>query len=218
MSKREYSLPKWPGSPWDYVTLAKHRDKLLGSDRDCYPYLFLKAVQQYTDKKFVFQSEIFEGLQKWREYAKRHPESAPSCRRAISPSTDEHQSIEDFKELLLAGAFYDQKEILQTLLETATLIKPPETDMHAVRAVITAFANLWRAGPCPNKKEVKMAAIEILKEAGSLIPRRREWPRIFRKAGLKGLHTATRRLKPDESCEGHMIYVENLDDLFRKSK
>jgi hypothetical protein len=196
------SEDKHPLFPWDLVSLAKHEYKLLGDNQGFYPYPFLQAVEQYVDKKFVFQLTIWEGLQKWREYVERHPEAAPSC-RAPSSSTDERDSVEFFKNLILAAAFCGDEKFLQTLRETAAMNKAPDTNMHGVRAAITAFANLFRSKKrYPTKKEVKAEAIKILTQTGSLIPGPREWPRIFQKAGLAGLHNATKRLKPAELFDG----------------
>ena len=195
MNDREYPLPEWWGLPWDRVTLMRHQRTAVRGRHSDYPPGFLEAVEQYADEKFVCRSEIFEGLRKWREYAERNPESAPSY-ATRPPSTDDREIVDYFKELILAAVFYGRKEILQTLFDTATLTKPPEPDMRGARAVIAAFCELFKGigkDDWPLKKEVRERAIEILKAAGSLIPGRREWPRIFRKAGLSELRNAKRR-------------------------
>jgi hypothetical protein len=157
----------------------------------------LQAVKRYTDEKFVLRSEIWGLLQKWRQYAKRNPESTPWFELSRPhPLCDDRVFVTYFKELILASVFHGQKEILQMLLDVVT--KPPDyPDMHNVRAVITAFADLFKGGnedDWPLKKRVRERAIEILKKAGSSIPKTSsEWARIFRKAGLSELRNAKRR-------------------------
>jgi hypothetical protein len=190
---------------WFWVALRRYRrDVIRGKDCD-YPPGFLKAVGKYADKKFIFRSEIWKELQRWKQYAKHHPGFVPEGylpSRAVPAEFSEREDIENFKNLILFAAFYGQKEILQILLETATLSKAPEPDVYSVRAVIKAFASLFRGARTdncendwPKKKEVRQMAEEILKEAGRPIPGTREWPRIFRKAGLSGLRSKPRQSK-----------------------
>jgi hypothetical protein len=179
------------------VSRGKHCD---------YPPGFLKAVEKYADKKFIFRSEIWDGLRRWKQYAKHDPELVPE-EHLLSPARVgkfffEREDIENFKNLILFAAFYAQKEILQILLEAATLPKVPEPDMNGVRAVIAAFGELFTGAiseDCskdwPTKKEVRRKAEEILKKAVLPIPGAREWPRIFRKAGLRELRRASRESK-----------------------
>jgi hypothetical protein len=205
VNDREYSLPDWRPVPADRVTFMRYWLSVLGIKEDKnsgfnyapgdYPPGFFEAVRQYTDMKVVFRSEMFEGLRKWRECAKRDPKVVPPC-RVMPPSTDDRDAVEYFKDLILYALFYGQKDILQALLDVLT--EPPdEPDMHSVRAVIAAFRDLFKGGSeddWPLKKQVRERAIEILKEADSPIPKSSsEWARIFRKAALSELRNATRR-------------------------
>jgi hypothetical protein len=195
VSKREYHVPESPGLPWDDEVLSRYRRTLVGDKHSDYPPGFMEAVERYTDKEFVFRSEIFGGLRKWREHVERNPEDGLLC-RIRPPTSDDYASTKFFKNLVLVAVFYGNKEILQALFDTVTLTKPPEPDMRGARAVIAAFCELFKGigkDDWPLKKEVRERAIEILKAAGSLIPGRREWPRIFRKAGLSELRNAKRR-------------------------
>jgi hypothetical protein len=163
-----------------------------------YPREFLQAIDRYTDAKFVFRSEIWQELQRWRQYAKRNPETTPWFKMTNThPSCDDRVFIADFKELILAAVFRKEEDILRALVDTVRLAQAPEPDMHGVRAAMIAFRDLCKGGVDENnwplKKEVRERAIEILKENGSLVPGRREWPRIFKKAGLSKLRNATRR-------------------------
>ena len=165
----------------------------------------MDAVVECADMKFVFRSEVWKSLRKWREYVERNPESAPRCKTEPS-STDDRETIEYFKEQILCSVFYGQEDILRALLETVTLPKAPEPDpdMDTVRAVMTAFFELYKGGGkdhWPNKTQVREAATVILNQAGLRVPKnepehKRNWPRIFRKAGLRNLPPAPKKSKP----------------------
>jgi hypothetical protein len=204
MNKREYPLPRRVGFPWDRWTLNRYQESLIVGKKSDYPPEYLKAVKRDTKPKIVFRLEIWELLQKCREYVKRNPQFEPFLQptppyELTPPSTDEGEFVEWLKELILAAAIYGEKDILQPLSEVATLTKSPEPDMHAVRAVKRAFADLFKGGgedDWPLKKEVRERAIEILKKAGKPIPKTSsEWARIFRKAGLATLRQARRKSK-----------------------
>jgi hypothetical protein len=185
---------------WFAATLTRYRQTVIKGKESNYPPEYLKAVEEYTNTKFLFRSELWEGLQKWREHVERNPEPPPWY-RLINWSTEDRENAEWFQNLLLYAAFFGEKEIIQTLLETVTLTQPPDPDMHAVRAAITAFGNLFKGGgedDWPLKKEVREAATEILTKASSPIPQTSpEWARVFRKAGLSKLRTARRQSKID---------------------
>ena len=209
MNEHERALLDWRSGSADHVVFMRYWLSVLGIKENkksdfnyapgSYPAGFFAAVQQYTDMKVVFQSEIFEGLRKWREYAKRDPEVAPPC-RIMPPSTDDRDAVEYFKDLILYAVFHGQKDILQALLDTVTLTKPPvDPDMHGVLALRRAFNDLFKGGSeddWPLKKEARERATEILKKAGLPIPKTSsEWARLFRKAGLSELRNATRKSK-----------------------
>jgi hypothetical protein len=182
----------WPGA-----TLTRYRQDVIAGKESDYPPEFLKAVEQYADTKFLFRSELWEGLQKWREHVERNPESAPWY-RMIDWSSEDRETGEYFQNLILHAVFFGHQEVLQPLLETAMQHAAPEPDMHGVRAAIQAFSELFEGGDehdRPTKGEVRDAAAEILTNAGLPIPGRREWPRIFKKAGLSNLRAAPRRSK-----------------------
>jgi hypothetical protein len=170
-----------------------------------YPPEYLEAVERYTKPKIVFQSELWGLLRTWRAYVERNLQFEPTLQPTPPyewdpPSTDDREIVEFFKDLILAAVFYGQTEILQALHEVATLTRAPDPDLGTVRATITAFAVLFKGGDhndWPNKKQVRERAIEILKQAGSPTPGEREWPRIFKKAGLSKLSTAPRRSKSE---------------------
>jgi hypothetical protein len=165
-----------------------------------YPREFLQAVKRYTDTKFVFRTEIWQELQRWRQYAKQNPEFAPWFRITNThPSCDDRVFIADFKELILAAVFYKEDEILRALIDTVRLAQSPEPDMHGVRVVMIAFRDLCKGddeNDWPLKKEVRKRAVEIFEQAGLRIPKTSsEWARLFKKAGLSKLRNATRRSK-----------------------
>jgi hypothetical protein len=62
--------------------------------------------------------------------------------------------------------------------------------MHGIRAAIVAFEQLLSDEELqskdnwPTKQEVRKRAEEILREAGRALPGERQWPRIFKEAGL----------------------------------
>ena len=184
------------------VSLLRYQYSVVKGNRSLYPLEFLEAVKKYADKRFVFRAELFEPLQKWREYAERNPESVPRF-DFLGLLSGDYDNIEQFKNLILYAVFHGDKEFLKTLLETLPLTHSPEPDMHSVRAVIAAFCDLFKGGSkydWPLKKQVRERAIEILKEAASPIPHTQpEWARIFRKAGLKDLPNAKRRSKHAKS-------------------
>jgi hypothetical protein len=165
-------------------------------NRSDYPQEFLQAVNLYTDAKFVFRSEIWQLLRTWREYAKRNPTSAPGFWSPPSPG-DDSVSILHLQQLIMAAVFYGQEDILRALSETAGLTQAPDSDIDSVRAVITAFSDLFKGGgkdDWPRKNEVKQAAVDILKAAGLSVPSsRRQWTRIFNDAGLSELQSGKRR-------------------------
>jgi hypothetical protein len=165
-----------------------------------YPLDFLKAVQQYADTEFIFSSRMWESLQKWRDHAEHNPDSRPPRPVWGDYERDER---EHFKNLILSAVFYGDEKFLQRLSKMATRTKAPDPDMIAVRAVITAFSDLFKGGgedDWPLKKSVRERAIEILKEAGSPVPRTSsEWARVFRKAGLSKLPHATRKSKAERA-------------------
>ena len=194
----------WEYSPWSWfhAALTKYRSDVIVDEAEAdYPPEFLKAVGKYADKKFIFQAELVTALQKWKQYIKAHPELLPNvpCVRLLP---DERKEALDFQNLVLGAVFRGDREFLQLLLEVSTLSAAPEPDMHGVRAVIAAFSDLFRGATYgegwsyseewPTKKEVRQAAEVILKKAGLPVPGDREWPRIFRKAGLTKLRSGTR--------------------------
>jgi hypothetical protein len=157
----------------------------------------LEAIEKYTEKEFVFQSEIWGWLRTWREYVERNLQFEPIFMGSppyeqTPPSTDEGDIVEYLKNLILCAVFYGQKEILQAVVETAMLTKPPEPYINTVRAVIIAFSNLFTGAEngYPTKKEVRAAATDILNKARLSAPLDREWPKIFKKAGLSKLPQA----------------------------
>jgi hypothetical protein len=193
----KYPLSKGLGSPWARLSLLRHQLTSVGDNCFGCPREYLQAVKRYTDDKFVFRSEIWGLLQKWREYAKSNPESTPWFEMiAPHPLCDDRAFVAYFKQLILAVVFYGEKEIVQALLDVLTQ-PPDDPDMHSVRAVIAAFRDLFKGGSeddWPLKKQVRERAIEILKQARSPIPKTSsEWARIFRKAGLSTLRNAKRR-------------------------
>jgi hypothetical protein len=165
---------------------------------------FLTAAGKPADKKFVFRSEIFKRLQKWREHAKRNPKSVPRI-NFLGLLGGDYDNVESFKDHILRAVFYGDKEFLQTLLDTVALTKPPpEPDMSSERAVIAAFCKLYKGRPrskfwlrdeWPNKTELKEAMFEILKKTGLPRPSERQLKRHIKNAGLQGLRPARRKSK-----------------------
>ena len=192
-------LQDFPGSLWVRGILMRYQMAAVEGNFSDYPQEFLQAVERYTDAKFVFRSEIWRELRRWRQYAKRNPESAPWFLSPPSPLCDDSVFVVHFKELIIAAVFYGQEDILRALFETARLAQAPDPDIEPVRAVITAFRQLFKGGgkdDWPRKKEVKQTAIDILRNAGLPIPSsRRQWTRIFENAGLSKLRSGKRQPK-----------------------
>jgi hypothetical protein len=196
VSDDEYLLPD-PSGFWDLLTVRIIKDVGKKPKFPHYPPGFLKASEQYRDLKRLFRSEHWESLRTWREYAKRNPESAPTD-LLLPSSHDDRENIEYFKDLILAAVFYGEKDVLQAVFDIVTLPKPPDPDMHGIRAAIAAFEDLFKGDSeddWPDKKEVRELATDILKKAGKPIPVHRQWPRIFDKSGLKALRTSKRKSK-----------------------
>jgi hypothetical protein len=169
-----------------------------------YPQGFLQAVNRYTKDEFVFRSEIWELLQKWRQYVKRDPESTPWVLLSPPPPyADDREFVAYFKELILAAVFHGQEDILRALSETVRLAQAPEpapdSDIESVRAVMKAFRELYKGGGeahWPLKPEVRAAATDILKTAALPVPSsKRQWSRIFEKAGLAKLRQSRPKSK-----------------------
>jgi hypothetical protein len=169
-----------------------------------YPPEYLEAVARYTKPNSVFRSEIWSWLRTWRAYVERNPKFEPILQPTPPyewdpPSTDDRETVEFFKDLILAAVFYGQEDIVRALSDTVRLTRSPDPDMHATRAVMTAFADLFKGGDeddRPTKKEVRERAIELLKKARSPVPETSpEWARAFKKAGLSTLRTAPRKSK-----------------------
>lgn len=195
-----------PIDSWFWVAVTKYLSKLITDEDSDYPPEFLKAMEKYADKKFIFQTEFWTGLQKWKEYIKAHPEFLPDV-PALRFWPDERKEAEDFQNLILGAVFNADKdnadkELLQLLVEIATLSSAPQPDMNGVRAAIAAFCNLFKgahsddpSNDWPLKGEIRKEAEAILKNDGLPIPGDREWPRIFRKAGLSMLRSGVRQPK-----------------------
>ena len=62
MNADEYTLFPFDGVTRHWLSAVGDKKPISG-----YPPEFFAAVCRYADRKFVFQSEIFEGLRKWRE-------------------------------------------------------------------------------------------------------------------------------------------------------
>jgi hypothetical protein len=167
---------------------------------DC-PREYLQAVERYTNDKLVFKSEIWQHLQKWRRYEKHNPESTPwFVPSPPPPLCDDRAFVAYFKDLILAAVFYGDENIVRALSDTVRLSQDPlDPEMHAARALMIAFSDLFKGGgedDWPLKKQVRERAIKILDKARSPIPKTQpEWARAFKKAGLSKLRSATRTSK-----------------------
>jgi hypothetical protein len=172
-----------PDSDWprpDFPDVARHGD---------WPEGYWASKDKYWDWDFFSRMELWKELQNWRALAKIKPELKPH-RTGLILSSTELGAVKNFQQEILGAVFDGDKPALGRLCEMACQEKAPELDMDSVRAVHTAFKEFFSGGSWhdwPYKNEVRQRAGEILKAAEKPIPKKREWTRIFKKAGLSKL-------------------------------
>jgi hypothetical protein len=170
-----------------------------------YPPGYLEACQKYPSDSAHppagSVTEIWDKLKTWRGYEKGLPElkmllagNPDLYKRALEVAA---QHVEDFKARILKAVIEPDCAYLENLLKAKKLDRPPELEMHGIRAAIEAFEQLFldeslkSKDDWPTKQEVRRQAEEILRKAGRALPGERQWPRIFRNAGLWDLPSVT---------------------------
>jgi hypothetical protein len=175
-------------------------------DKSEYPPGYLEADEKYNSDDYDPAPdsvvEIWEKLDAWHDYEKGYPKVL----ERLNPDSvfyqkllkEGAQRIEEFKARLAKAAFDGDRVYFENLLKAIDCgDRRPEPDMNGIRAAIKAFENLFSYSlsrskdDWPTKQEVRKRAEEILREAGRPIPGERQWPRIFRQAGLASLPSVT---------------------------
>jgi hypothetical protein len=107
------------------------------------------------------------------------------------------EQTEEFKARILKAVLDADLAYLKNLIKAADPHERPQSQIHGIVAAILAFnelfihKNLESKDDWPTKQEVRRRAEEILREAGRVVPGERQWPRIFRNAGLWALESVT---------------------------
>jgi hypothetical protein len=187
----ERPWPDYPILSWFRLALMKYRSEVIGGEDSDYPPQFLKAVEEYADKKkkYIFKAELWTAHQKWKDYIKAHPEFLPASQPVVEllrglwpPWPNKRKEAEDFQNLVLNALFSGDRELLQLLIEVATSKDAPKSGMDGIGAVIAAFHECCPCTPSeadpededpsddwptwPTKKELHAATNDILIEAG----------------------------------------------------
>jgi hypothetical protein len=153
-----------------------------------WPTGYWASRKKYEDIEFWYRMRIWKQLKNWRELAKKYPELKPEL--LLRSSSDERDAVKVFQNEILKAVFEADKDLLAQLIAAATSAEEPELDMHGVRAAHAAFRELFTGKTWkdwPTKGQVRRRAEEILKARGQIIPQKRAWTTIFRKAGLRFL-------------------------------
>lgn len=167
-----------------------------------WPTAYLEACQKYH--RFIYETPeksvegIWSDLAVWRAYKRDEPNLGEEYDSPIWVSFRE--SIAKTQARILKAVHDGDELYLKNLLKSAVTHKhkPPIPEINGIRSAILAFYFLYRHkllsdpnAEWPTKQEVRRSAEQILKKAGQDLPSDRHWPRIFNKAGLWKLESAT---------------------------
>ena len=166
-----------------------------------YPPGYLEAYEKYLSATPPPGSvaEIWDELRYWRSYENGLPELKPFSNPEGHKQALEifAKRVEDFKARILKAVIEPDCAYLENLLKAKKLDRRPQLEMHGIRAAMEAFEELFvdedleSKDDWPTKQEVRNRAKEILRKAGRALPGERQWPRIFRNAGLWDLPSVT---------------------------
>lgn len=167
-----------------------------------WPTAYLEARQKYhmtiADSAPDSLEGIWENLAEWRAYKRDEPHLGDKYDSPVWVLFRE--SIAKTQARILKAVHDGDPLYLKNLLKAATIGKgrPPYPQVDGIRSAIFAFGQLYRHellsdpnAEWPTKQEVRQCAQQILKKAGQPLPSERHWPRIFNKAGLSQLLSAT---------------------------
>jgi hypothetical protein len=161
---------------------------------------FEKACEKYHEELSDDSLEsIWEVLGIWRDFEK----GSPRLKAAIKPSAFpavrkiQKEEIAEFKTRILKAVHDCDKTYLGNLRKALNSPTHPKPEVTGPRAAIKAFDDLFfgkllvSRDDWPTKQEVRRRAEEILTQGGRSLPGERQWPRIFKQAGLSELLSVT---------------------------
>jgi hypothetical protein len=165
------------------------------------PNGYAEACEKYQPDEFEEWSVelIWDLLYHWRDYEKGSPRlKARLPTHAVQKIREETKiDYEEFKARICKAVLENDKAYLRMLQKALDSPTRPKREMIGVRAAIKAFEDLFIDGKrvsrddWPSKQEVRRRAELILREAGRPLPGERQWPRIFKQAGLSELLSVT---------------------------
>ena len=163
---------------------------------------FEEACEEYPDFQDDSVEDIWESLHTWQRYKQGWPNPNPKYFPYPFTTREEFlasiaEQIAEFQARILKAAENREASYIRTLLKAVQMPNHPVALIDAVRATIEAFGDLFdetrqTKDQWPNKQQVRRLAEEKLRKAGVPTPSERQWPRIFRKAGLWALPKAPR--------------------------
>ncbi len=168
-----------------------------------WPKDYLEASGKHPSFDKDSAQGIWDALESWRkrehvllDIAKRaesegHAEILAKVQTALG-------SIADFKNRILEAIRVNDKPFRANLAKALDAPKRPESITNGIQAAADAFwelfveKGLFSSEDWPTKHEVRRRAEEILKKNGYPPLTDRQWPRIYRAAGLSELDSVTR--------------------------
>jgi hypothetical protein len=166
-----------------------------------FPPGYRDAQKKYDPEWEVDSIEaIWESIQLWRDYENGSPSLKAECTELGYRKIREidWENIVEFQAKILLAVFEDDKPYLAKLSKAVRISHPKLKRMTGPRAAIRAFYDLFFGigvshDDWPTKQEVRHRAEEILTQNGYLpLPTERQWPRIFKNAGLSELLSVKR--------------------------
>jgi hypothetical protein len=166
---------------------------------DAWAKYLLKFPQGDTDPEPDSLQDIWEQVSLWRDYE----QGFPKLKKRLSSYHDEAyrrdcaEEVEKFKARVGCAILEGDLGFLETLFKASGLKELPRPPLNGITAALDAFEQLFiepgysSRDEWPTKQEVRRRVEELLRAAGQSLPGERQWPRIFKSAGLSELFSVT---------------------------
>jgi hypothetical protein len=146
--------------------------------------------------------DIWDYLEELREYQKGYPKliargETPDSPRVQYALRGGAELAREFNAQIWKAVTEGDRAYIGNLYKAMGYARKPLPEMNGIQAALKAFWDLFISpaykskDDWPTKQEVRRRAEEILQKAGCILPGERQWPRIFKNAGLWNLPSVT---------------------------